>query len=51
VNYEFQQQTQNSRFRGLVNFFLDTEEKVCLIDFNDVALLPESWAGLSGFFR
>jgi hypothetical protein len=47
VDYEFHQQTQNSRFRGRVNFFLDTEEKVCLIDFDGVALLSESFANLT----
>jgi hypothetical protein len=29
------------------NFFLDTEEKMCLIDFNGVALLPESFANFN----
>jgi hypothetical protein len=26
------------------NFFLDTEENMCIIDFAEVALLPESFA-------
>ena len=37
--------TQSDMHEG--NFFLDMEEKMCLIDFASVALLPESFANLA----
>ena len=37
--------TQSDIHEG--NFFLDTEDKMCLVDFGDVALLPESFGNFA----